>query len=139
MLFVFTVFYYFSLSPFAPCFKSAFALCFSGFTITLLAVHSLRLFCSFMITLLEVDLLCVFLQFLCSLLFVAFMLLVFCLFYILFFLFLYLSFFSQLFVRPTQTTILPFWISFSWKWFWSLPSVQCHKPPSIVLQALHQI
>ena len=28
-----------------------------------------------------------------------------------------------------------FWISFSWQ-SWSLPPVQCHKPPSIVLQAL---
>ena len=27
-------------------------------------------------------------------------------------------FFSQLFVRPPQTTILPFWISFSWGWSW---------------------
>ena len=45
-------------------------------------------------------------------------------------------FFSQLFVRPAQTTILPFCISFSWGWFWSPPSVQCYEPPSIVLQAL---
>ena len=29
-----------------------------------------------------------------------------------------------------------FCISFSWGWSWSLPPVQCHKPPSIVLQAL---
>ena len=51
-----------------------------------------------------------------------------------------LLFFSQLFVRPPQTTILLFCISFSWGWPWSLPPVQCHKPPSIVLQALyHQI
>ena len=35
-----------------------------------------------------------------------------------------------------QTTILPFCISFSWGWFWSLPPVQCHKPLSTVLQAL---
>ena len=28
-----------------------------------------------------------------------------------------LLFFSQLFVRPPQTTILPFCISFSWGWF----------------------
>ena len=34
-----------------------------------------------------------------------------------------LVFFSQLFVRPLQTTILPFWISFSWGWSWSLPPV----------------
>ena len=39
-------------------------------------------------------------------------------------------------VRLPQTTILPFCISFSWGWSWSLPPVQCHKPPSIVLQAL---
>ena len=41
-------------------------------------------------------------------------------------------FFSQLFVRPPQTTILPFCISFSWGWSWSLFPVQCHEPPSIV-------
>ena len=43
---------------------------------------------------------------------------------------------SQLFVRPPQTIILPFSISFSWGWSWPLPPVQCHKPPSIVLQAI---
>ena len=43
---------------------------------------------------------------------------------------------SQLFVRPPQTTILPFCISFSWGWSWSLLPVQCHEPLSIVLQAL---
>ena len=32
--------------------------------------------------------------------------------------------FSQLFVRPPQTTILPFCISSSWGWFWSLSLVQ---------------
>ena len=48
-------------------------------------------------------------------------------------------FFSQLFVRPPKTTILPFCISFSWGWSWSLPPVQCHEPPSIVLQAFCQI
>ena len=37
-------------------------------------------------------------------------------------------FFPQLFVKPPQTTILPFCISFSWGWFWLLPPVQCHKP-----------
>ena len=47
-----------------------------------------------------------------------------------------LLFFSQLFVRPPQTTILPFCISFYWRWSWSLPPVQCHEPVSIVLQAL---
>ena len=49
-----------------------------------------------------------------------------------------LLFFSQIFVRPPQTTILPFCISFSWGWFWSLSPVPCHEPPSIVLQALYQ-
>ena len=47
-----------------------------------------------------------------------------------------LLFFSQLFVIPPQATILPFCISFSWGWFWSLPAVQCSEPSSIVLQAL---
>ena len=42
-----------------------------------------------------------------------------------------LLFFSQLFVRPPQTTILPFCISFSWGWFWSPLPIQCHKPASI--------
>ena len=48
-----------------------------------------------------------------------------------------LLFFSQLFVRPCRSTILPFCISFSWGWSWFLPPVQCHEPPSIVLQALY--
>ena len=47
-----------------------------------------------------------------------------------------LLFFSQLFVRLPQITILPFCISFSWGWSWSLPPVPCHEPPSIVFQAL---
>ena len=47
-----------------------------------------------------------------------------------------LLFFSRLFVRPPQTTILPFCVSSSWGCFWSLPPVQCYEPPSIVLQAL---
>ena len=48
-----------------------------------------------------------------------------------------LLFFSQLFIRPSQTTILLFCISFSWGWSWSLPPVECHKPLlSIVPQAL---
>ena len=47
-------------------------------------------------------------------------------------------FFSQLFVRPPQTAILLFCISFPWGWSWSLSPVQCHKPPSIVHQALYQ-
>ena len=44
--------------------------------------------------------------------------------------------FSAVFHRPPQTTVLPFCISFSWVWFLSCSPVQCHKPPSIVLQAL---
>ena len=40
------------------------------------------------------------------------------------------------FVRPPQTAILLFCISFSWGWSWSLSPVQCHKPLSIVLQTL---
>ena len=32
-----------------------------------------------------------------------------------------------------------FCISFSWGWSWSLPPVQCHKSPSIVLQALYLV
>ena len=47
-----------------------------------------------------------------------------------------LLYFSQLFVRPPQTTIFTFCIYFSWGWSWSLPPIQCHKPLSIVLQAL---
>ena len=42
--------------------------------------------------------------------------------------------FSQLFIRPPQTTILAFCISFSWGWLWLPPPIQCHKLPSIVLQ-----
>ena len=45
-----------------------------------------------------------------------------------------LLFFPQLFVRPPQTTILPFCIYFSWGWSWSLPLVQCHESLSMVLQ-----
>ena len=39
--------------------------------------------------------------------------------------------------KAPQRTILPFCISFSWEWSWSLPPVQCHEPPSIVNQALY--
>ena len=46
-----------------------------------------------------------------------------------------LLFFSRLFVRPPQTAIFLFCISFSWGWSWSLSPAQCHKPLSIVLQA----
>ena len=34
-----------------------------------------------------------------------------------------LLFFSQLFVKPPQTTILPFHFPFSWRWSWSLPPI----------------
>ena len=47
-----------------------------------------------------------------------------------------LLFFPQLFVRPPQETILPVCISLSWGCSRSLPPIQCHEPPSIVLQAL---
>ena len=47
-----------------------------------------------------------------------------------------LLFFSQLFVRPPQTAILLFCISFPWGWSWSLSPVQYHEPHSIVHQAL---
>ena len=46
-------------------------------------------------------------------------------------------FFSQLFVRPPQTAILLFCISFPWGWSLSLSPVQCHEPQSIVHQALY--
>ena len=41
--------------------------------------------------------------------------------------------FSQLFVWPPQTAMLLICISFPWGWSWSLPPVQCHEPPSIVM------
>ena len=37
------------------------------------------------------------------------------------------------------STIFPFCSSFSWGWSWSLPPVQWHEPPSIVLPVLYQI
>ena len=43
--------------------------------------------------------------------------------------------FSQLLQGLLRQPIV-FCISFSWGWSWSLPPVQCHKPLSIVLQAL---
>ena len=33
----------------------------------------------------------------------------------------------------SYTTIFPFCMYFSWEWSWSLPPIQCHEPPSIVL------
>ena len=59
--------------------------------------------------------------------------------YLSFFLCLPLLFFSQLFLRLPQKTVLPFCISFSWGWSWSLPPIQCHKPLSIAHRALYQI
>ena len=47
--------------------------------------------------------------------------------------------FSQLFVRFPQTAILLFCLSFSWGRSWSPSPVQCHKPSSIVHQALHLV
>ena len=55
----------------------------------------------------------------------------------LFLLCLSLLFFSQFFVRPPQTIILPSCMSFSFRWFWSQPLVQCYDPPSIVPQAVY--
>ena len=46
-----------------------------------------------------------------------------------------LLFFSKLFVRPPQTAILLFCISFTWGWSWPLSSVQYHELPSVVHQA----
>ena len=47
-----------------------------------------------------------------------------------------LHFFSPLFVRPPQTAVLLFCISFSGGCSWSLSPIQCHEPLSMVLQAL---
>ena len=49
---------------------------------------------------------------------------------------LFASLLSQLFVRPSQTAILLFCISFPWGWSWSLSPLQCPEPPSVVHQAL---
>ena len=57
--------------------------------------------------------------------------------YILPFLLCFSLLFSQLFVRPPQTVILLFCLSFSWGWSWSLSPVQCHEPPSTVHQILY--
>ena len=38
--------------------------------------------------------------------------------------------------KASSDSRFAFCISFPWGWSWSLPPVQCHKPPSIVLQAL---
>ena len=52
-----------------------------------------------------------------------------------FFLCLSLLLFSVLFLRPPQATTFPSHICFSWGWFWWPRSIQCYKPPPIVLQA----
>ena len=51
----------------------------------------------------------------------------------------WLLFFSRLFVRPPQTAIFLFCISFSWAWSWFLSPIQCHKPLSIVHQEYFNI
>ena len=56
-----------------------------------------------------------------------------------FLLFFSLLFFSQLFLRPPQTAILLFCISFPWGWSWSLSPAQYHEPAPIVHQALYHI
>ena len=50
---------------------------------------------------------------------------------------LFASLLFTLFVRPPQTAILIFCISFPQGWSWSLSPVQCHEPHSIVHQALY--
>ena len=62
-----------------------------------------------------------------------------CLYLSFFFFCFSLIFFSQLFVKPAQTTILFFYISFPWRWSWSLSPVQCQEPLSIVHQALSDL
>ena len=52
---------------------------------------------------------------------------------------LYFAFSFSLFTaicKASSDSHLPFWISFSWGWFLSWPPLECHEPPSIVLQAL---
>ena len=46
------------------------------------------------------------------------------------------SLLSSAICKASSDTILPFYVSFSWGWFWPLSLVKCHSPPSIVLQAL---
>ena len=46
------------------------------------------------------------------------------------------SLLSQVFLRPPQTSILPFCLSFSWGWSWSLPPIQCHESVSIDLHCI---
>ena len=44
--------------------------------------------------------------------------------------------FSSAICKPSSDNHFDFFISFSWRWSWSLPPVQYHEPLSIVLQAL---
>ena len=46
------------------------------------------------------------------------------------------SLLSSAICKASSDNLLPFCISFSWGWSWSLPPVQCHEPLSIVHQAL---
>ena len=39
-------------------------------------------------------------------------------------------------ICEASSIFLPFCISFSWEWSWSVPPIQCHEPLFIVLQAL---
>ena len=47
--------------------------------------------------------------------------------------------YSALFKASSDNPFCLFCIFFPWEWSWSLPPVQCHEPPSIVLQALYHI
>ena len=44
--------------------------------------------------------------------------------------------FSVICKACSDNHFFPFCIYFSWGWSWLLPPVQCHEPPSIVLQVL---
>ena len=55
-----------------------------------------------------------------------------------FLLFVLLFFYSKLFLRPPQTTILPFCIYFSWGWSLSLPSVS-NLHPKFFRHSVYQI
>ena len=46
------------------------------------------------------------------------------------------SFFFTAICKASSASHFAFCISFSWGWSWSLSPVQCHKPPSIVHQAI---
>ena len=44
--------------------------------------------------------------------------------------------FSAMF-KASSDNHLPYCISFSWRWLWSPPPVQCYEPLSIALQAFY--